>query len=62
MKTVKLLSWHDDIKTKAASLKHRDLLIDAAPLISTSGLVGELARPQSSRIDMRFGQAPLQVA
>jgi Protein of unknown function (DUF3052) len=44
MKTIKLLSWHDDIKTKAASLKRRDLRIEAAPLISTSGLVGELAR------------------
>jgi hypothetical protein len=43
MKTIKLLSWHDDIKTKAASLKRSDLRIDAAPLISTSGVVGELA-------------------
>src|SRR5271156_4225480 len=43
MKTIKLLSWHDDIKTKAASLKRPDLRIDAAPLIRTSGVVGELA-------------------
>jgi hypothetical protein len=43
MKTIKLLSWHDDIRMKAASLKRPDVRIDAAPLISTSGVVGELA-------------------
>jgi hypothetical protein len=43
MKTIKLLFWHDDIKTKVASLRRRDLRIDTAPLLSTSGVVGELA-------------------
>jgi hypothetical protein len=43
MKTVKLLSWHEYIAAKAASLKQRGLKIDAFPLIKTSGLIGELA-------------------
>ncbi|WP_260735285.1 DUF3052 family protein [Tunturiibacter lichenicola] len=43
MKTIKLLSWHDDVKTKAASLKRPDLRVDAALLVSASGVVGELA-------------------
>jgi hypothetical protein len=43
MRTVKLLSWHEDISAKAASLKQRGLKIDAAQLIKTSGLIGELA-------------------
>ena len=43
MKTVKLLSWHEDIAAKAASLRQRGLKIDATPLIKTSGLIGELA-------------------
>ncbi|WP_433984539.1 hypothetical protein RBB78_07160 [Tunturiibacter empetritectus] len=43
MKTVKLLSWHEDVMTKAASLKRRGLTIDSAPLIRTSAVVGELA-------------------
>jgi hypothetical protein len=43
MKTIKLLSWHDDVETKAASLKRPDRRIDAVPLISASGLVRELA-------------------
>src|ERR1700761_4026176 len=43
MKTVKLLSWHEDIALKAASLKQRGLKIDVSPLIKTSGLIGEWA-------------------
>jgi hypothetical protein len=43
MKTIKLLSWHDDIEIKAASLKRRGLRIDATPLNRTSRIVGELA-------------------
>lgn len=44
MKTVKLLSWHDDISQKAAKLKRRGLQIDSTPLVSASGAIGELAR------------------
>jgi hypothetical protein len=44
VKTVKLLSWHDDITQKAAMLKRRGLQIDSSPLVSTSGAIGELAR------------------
>ncbi len=36
MKTIKLLSWHDNIETKATSLKRPGLRIDAAPLKRTS--------------------------
>jgi hypothetical protein len=43
MRTVKLLSWHEDIATKAAALKNRGVKIDASPLIRTSGPIGELA-------------------
>jgi len=43
MRTVKLLSWHEDIAAKAASLRQRGLKIDAAPLNKTPGLIGELA-------------------
>src|ERR1700679_1254971 len=43
MKTIKLLSWHDDVETKATSLKRPDRRIDTVPLISASGLVRELA-------------------
>ena len=43
MKIVKLLSWHEAVMTKAASLKSRGLKIDAAPLTRTSAVVGELA-------------------
>jgi hypothetical protein len=44
VKTVKLLTWHDDITQKAAMLKRRGLQIDSSPLVSTSGAIGELAR------------------
>ena len=43
VKTIKFLSWHDDVEKKAASLQRPGLQIDAAPLISSSGVVGELA-------------------
>jgi len=43
MPTIKLLSWHEDIEAKAASLKARGLQIDAAPLIKPSSVVSELA-------------------
>ena len=43
MKTIKLLSWHDDISQKAAMLRRRGLQIDSTPLVSTSGAIGELA-------------------
>ena len=44
MKTIKLISWHEDVKTKAAALKQPGARIDTAPLIRLSGAVGELAR------------------
>ena len=44
MKTIKLISWHEDVKAKAAALKQTGIRIDAAPLIRLSGIVGDLAR------------------
>jgi hypothetical protein len=58
VKTVKLLSWHDDIKTKAAILKLRDLRIDSIPLVSTSGAIGELARLNPSALVLDLDRRP----
>src|SRR5580692_5876749 len=44
MKTIRLISWHEDIKTKVAALKQPGVRIDAEPQIRLSGAVGELAR------------------
>jgi hypothetical protein len=58
MKTVKLLSWHEDITTKAASLKRRGLKIDAAPLIKNSGVVGELAHLNPAALVLDLDKLP----
>ncbi len=44
MPVIKLLSWHADVAAKAASLKSKGMEIDAAPLVRTSAVIGELAR------------------
>jgi len=44
VKTIKLISWHEDVKAKAAALKQPGARIDTTPLIRLSGAVGELAR------------------
>lgn len=44
MKTIRFISWHEDIKTKVAALKQPGVRIDAEPQIRLSGIVGELAR------------------
>jgi hypothetical protein len=44
VKTIKLISWHEDVKAKAAALKQAGVRIDATPLIRLSGVVGDLAR------------------
>jgi hypothetical protein len=58
MKTVKLLSRHEDITTKAASLKRRGLKIDAAPLIRSSGVVGELAHLNPAALVLDLDKLP----
>jgi hypothetical protein len=58
MPTIKLLSWHDDVKIKAASLKRRGLQIDAAPLIKISSVVGELARLSPSVLVLDLDKVP----
>jgi hypothetical protein len=42
--TIKLISWHEDIKKKATALRSSGVRIDTAPMIRLSGVVGELAR------------------
>jgi hypothetical protein len=44
VKTIKLLSWHEDVEAKAAALKQPGARIDTTPLTRLSGAVGELAR------------------
>jgi hypothetical protein len=44
MKTIKLLTWHEDVEKKAAALRGTGLRVDTAPLSSSSGVVGELSR------------------
>jgi hypothetical protein len=44
MKTIRFISWHEDIKTKVAALKQPGVRINAEPQIRLSGIVGELAR------------------
>jgi Protein of unknown function (DUF3052) len=58
MKTIKLLSWHDDIATKAASLKRPGLRIDATPLKRTSGVVGELAHLNPAALILDLDRLP----
>jgi Protein of unknown function (DUF3052) len=58
MKTIKLLSWHDDVEKKAASLKHPGLHIDASPLIKTSGVVGELAQLNPAALVLDLDKRP----
>jgi hypothetical protein len=43
MRVVKLLSWAADVSEKAALLKLPRVAVDAAPLVRTSAVVGELA-------------------
>jgi hypothetical protein len=58
MKTIKLLSWHDDVAKKAASLKHPGLHIDASPLIKTSGVVGELSHLNPAALVLDLDKRP----
>jgi hypothetical protein len=58
MKTVKLLSWHEDIATKAASLKRPGLKIDSAPLVRNSGVVGELAHLNPAALVLDLDKLP----
>lgn len=58
MKIIKLLSWHDDVEKKAASLQRSGLQIDAAPLIRSSGVVGELARLNPAALLLDLDKRP----
>jgi hypothetical protein len=58
MTTVKLISWHPDLPTKAAALKARGRTIDSAPLIKTSSVVGELASLNPSVLVLDLDKLP----
>jgi hypothetical protein len=58
MKTIKLLSWHDDVARKTASLKQTGLHIDASPLIKTSGVVGQLAHLNPAALVLDLDKLP----
>jgi hypothetical protein len=58
MKTIKLLSWHNDIAKKTASLKYPGLHIDATPLIKTSGVVGELTHLNPAALVLDLDKRP----
>jgi hypothetical protein len=58
VKTVKLISWHEDIQTKVATLKLPGVRIDIAPLITTSGVVGELARLNPAVLILDLDKVP----
>jgi hypothetical protein len=58
VKTIKLISWHEDIKAKAAALKQTGIRIDAAPLIRLSGIVGDLARLNPSVLVLDLDKLP----
>lgn len=58
MRTVKLLSWHDDVAAKAKSLTRKDLKVDAAPLVRTSRVVGELAETNPAALVLDMDRLP----
>ena len=58
MRTVKLLSWHPDLPTKASALARKDLTIDSAPLVRTYGVVGELARLNPAALVLDLDKLP----
>ena len=58
MKIIKLLSWHDDVEKKASSLQRSGLRIDAAPLIRSSGVVGELAQLNPAALVLDLDKRP----
>jgi len=58
MRTIKLISWCEDIDKKAAALKRSGLQIDAAPLVKISGVIGELARLSPAVLVLDLDQLP----
>jgi hypothetical protein len=58
MQTIKLISWDEDVDRKAATLKRRGLRVNAAPLITTSGVVGELARLSPAALVLDLDRLP----
>jgi|HubBroStandDraft_6_1064221.scaffolds.fasta_scaffold121608_3 hypothetical protein len=60
MQIVKLISWDDDIDAKVAILKRRGLHIDAAPLIKTSSVIGELGLLSPAVLVLDLDRLPSQ--
>lgn len=58
MAEIKLLSWHEEIAAKAASLRGRGTTVDAAPLVRTSAVIGELARLNPAALVLDLDRLP----
>ena len=58
MRTVKLLSWHEDLPAKTARLAKAKLPVDATPLVRTSAVVGELAALNPAALVLDLDRLP----
>ncbi len=56
--TIKVLSWHEEVAAKAASLKGNGVVVDALPLVRTSAVVGELARLNPALLVLDMDRLP----
>jgi len=54
MAVIKLISWHPEAAAKAALLERAKMTVDAAPLVRTSAVIGEMAalNPAALVLDM----------
>ena len=58
MRVIRLLSWDEEIAAKAASLKAKGIVVDLAPLVRTSGVVGEMARLDPAALVLDLDRLP----
>jgi hypothetical protein len=58
VKTIKLISWHDDVRKKAAALTRSNICVDAAALLKTSSVVGEMARLNPAVLVLDLDKVP----
>ncbi len=58
MPAIRFLSWHQDAAVKAALLKRKGLIVDTAPLVRTSAVVGELARSNPAVLVLDLDRLP----
>ena len=58
MKTVKLISFHPDAKAQATLLKQPGVTVDAAPLVRTSAVIGEMASLNPAALVLDLDKLP----